>query len=278
MWPRKVLMTKPIGYRVAYSINPHMSDEFGNLNEVDINRAMSQWSELKNLFENLGLEVSTIDGQAHLPDMVFCANQTFPFKKKSGETAFIMSSMTSNFRKPEVEFYRQWAISKGYEVFDLPFETSFEGMGDALWNNETGEIFGGYGFRTALEVYDEIEKITQTKVHRLNLIDNRFYHMDTCLTIINKDTAFAVKEAFGPSGWDILSAQFKNLIEIPVDEAVHHFAGNMLCLFGTDIVIQKGASRTVSLLKDLNLKVHEVETSEFMKSGGSVFCMKQLYW
>lgn len=278
MWPRKVLMTKPIGYRVAYSINPHMSDEFGNLNQVDTDRAMSQWMALRNLFERLGLKVSVLDGQSHLPDMVFCANQTFPFRKKNGETAFIMSHMSSNFREREVDFYREWAAANGYQVFDLQTTFSFEGMGDALWSYESDEIFGGYGFRTALEVYDELEKITQTTVHRINLIDNRFYHLDTCLAIINKDTALAVREAFGPSGWDLLNQKFTNLIEIPVEEAIHNFAGNMLCVQGTDVILHKGAVKTVSLLKELKLNVHEVDTSEFMKSGGSVFCMKQLYW
>lgn len=277
MWPRSVLMTKPIGYKVAYSINPHMSDEFGNLNQVNEDRAMSQWATMKDLLESLGLKVSTLDGQPILPDMVFCANQTFPFKKASGETAFILSHMSSNFRKPEVKFYKEWAEKNGYEVFELASQSAFEGMGDALWNYESGEIFGGYGFRTSLEVYEEIERITNSKVHRLNLVDNRFYHLDTCLTIINKTTAFAVKEAFGPTGWALLQDKFEHLIEIPVDEAIQNFSGNMLCVNGTDIVIQKGAVQTTRLLKEFGLNIHEIETSEFMKSGGSVFCMKQLY-
>ncbi len=277
MFPNRVLMTKPNGYKVAYAINPHMVDETGELNRVHEQKALSQWSELKSLFSRLGLEVFEMEGQSSLPDMVFCANQTFPFKKKNGETAFILSEMTSDFRKPEVAHYREWAESLGFECLSLSSNSFFEGMGDALWNYETGEIFGGYGFRTSLEVYDEIEAITGAQVHRINLIDNRFYHLDTCLAILNKSTAFAVKEAFGPSGWDILNEKFKNLIEIPLNEAINHFAGNMTCLFGTDVILQKGTSQTLRALNDLGVKVHEIETSEFMKSGGSVFCMKQLF-
>jgi N-dimethylarginine dimethylaminohydrolase len=41
------------------------------------------------------------------------------------------------------------------------------------------------------------------------------------------------------------------------------------------VLIQKGSADTVDALKQRGLDVFEVETSEFMKSGGSVFCLKQ---
>ena len=45
---------------------------------------------------------------------------------------------------------------------------------------------------------------------------------------------------------------------------------------GKDIIIQQGARKTVESLKANGFKIHEVDTSEYIKSGGSVFCMKQL--
>jgi N-dimethylarginine dimethylaminohydrolase len=41
-----------------------------------------------------------------------------------------------------------------------------------------------------------------------------------------------------------------------------------------DIVIQKGSNKLTQRLRQSGFTLHEVETSEFMKAGGSVFCMK----
>jgi N-dimethylarginine dimethylaminohydrolase len=278
MWPNKILLTEPIGFKVVYSINPHMRDQNGELNRVDENEAMSQWLRLKALLEEIGLEVHTIPGSEAYPDMVFCANQTFPFIKPSGEAAVLLSQMHSGHRQGEVAHYEAWAHVRGLNTFQLKDHSFFEGMGDALWNYETREIFGGYGFRTSEKVYDEIEDLVQAPVHRLKLVDERFYHLDTCLAIINKSTAFVVEEAFEQKGIELLKTKFSNLISIPLDEAINQFAGNMLCVNGRDVIIQKGASNTVKALKGLDLKVHEIDTSEFIKSGGSVFCMKQLFF
>jgi N-dimethylarginine dimethylaminohydrolase len=52
------------------------------------------------------------------------------------------------------------------------------------------------------------------------------------------------------------------------------FACNAAAFFGDTVVIQRGAARTTAELAQRGFDVREVETGEFMKSGGSVFCMK----
>ena len=42
------------------------------------------------------------------------------------------------------------------------------------------------------------------------------------------------------------------------------------------VVIQSGCRVLSSKLRELGFAVDEVDTSEFLKSGGSVFCMKQV--
>lgn len=276
-WPNKVLMVKPNGFQVKYAINPHMLDQSGNLKKVDSSRAMQQWEQLKKQFINLGLSVSIIEGDPDFPDMVFCANQTFPFFK-GDRRSLILSNMNSSERRGEIVAFAGWAEKNNIDVYRLKTSASFEGCGDAIWNYETNEIFGGYGFRTEKSVYDDLEKIVESSVIRLRLTDPQFYHLDTCFAIGDKNTAFAVKKAFSTESWSRLSAKFTHLIEIPTEEAINNFAGNMIVLGGKNIIIHQGATQTCRMSRELNFNIFEIDTSEFMKSGGSAFCMKQLYF
>lgn len=273
-WPKTMIMVSPEYFDVEYSINPHMLDEEGNLNKIDKTKAQEQWLALKKTFESLGMQVEVIPGQKSLPDMVFCANQTFPFIK-DGEKQIILSEMHSEFRQPEVDYFKKWAQEKSWKTHNIK-NKPFEGMGDALWNYETGEVFAGFGFRTTPAVYEEVEKIIGQKIITFELKDERFYHLDTCLAILNKETAAYVEEAFTAEGLQTLRSKIKNLIKVPLNEAESALAGNMCTPNGKDVILQSGATETVNLLKKFGFTVHEVETTEYLKSGGSVFCMKQL--
>jgi N-dimethylarginine dimethylaminohydrolase len=45
-----------------------------------------------------------------------------------------------------------------------------------------------------------------------------------------------------------------------------------------NVILETGASAFVNELRKRDLKVHEMETGEFRKAGGSVFCLKQQLW
>ncbi len=275
-WPTRVLMVTPEHFDVEYAINPHMKDAQGNLNTIDKEAARKQWQDLKETFENIGQEVVTLTGQKGLPDMVFCANQTFPFLK-NGKMHWVLSQMHSPERQPEVAFFKEWAAKNDIPTLDV-MDSHFEGMGDALWNYETGQLFGGYGFRTSPEVYATIEKQTGQKVTTFELKDERFYHLDTCLSILKSDCAAYVEEAFTDEGLVTLKQSFAKLIRVPLAEATKQLACNMCTPNGKDVILQKGAKQTVQSLQSHGFNVIELETSEYIKSGGSVFCMKMLLW
>ena len=60
-------------------------------------------------------------------------------------------------------------------------------------------------------------------------------------------------------------------------EAVTALACNAAAFFGTDIVIDRRATKTIAQLHDLGYRVHPVDTGEFLKSGGSVYCLHNYY-
>ena len=113
VWPRSILMVSPDYFSIDYAINPHMVSDNGQLNQVDPARAMEQWLKLKAIFESLNLDIDVIDGEKGLPDMVFCANQMFPFIK-DGVHSVILSRMEAEQRQPEVDHFSTWALSNKY--------------------------------------------------------------------------------------------------------------------------------------------------------------------
>lgn len=275
MYSQNLLMVRPIGFRVEYAINPYMKDTAGRLQQVNYDLALQEWEALRGKFTELGCKVEVIEGDPAFPDMVFCANQTFPFLSKKGKPSILLSRMRSEHRRGEVKHFRAWAEEKNFELFEMT-DFDFEGCGDAIWNYETGELFGGYGFRTQPKAYDLLEKSIDGPLIRLELTDPCFYHMDTCFSILNGDTVAIVKEAFTENSLALIDSRFKNVIEVDREEAVNNFAANCLSLNGRDIVVPEGAKKFVSDLETQGFNVHEVKTTEFIKSGGSVFCMKQI--
>ena len=148
----RLLMVNPAFFDVAYVINPHMEGQIGKVNRQ---KANNEWQKLVDLYRSLGLSVEVINGEQGLPDMVFCANQTLPFIRPNGEKGVFCAQMHAPERKPEVAFFKAYFARKGYQVRTLPSDndSDFEGMGDALWHSGRRLLWGGYGFRTGLEVY-----------------------------------------------------------------------------------------------------------------------------
>ena len=98
-------MASPEYFDILYVINPHME---GNIGTVNKEMAIQQWTLLKECYEQLGFPVHVIQAQPNLPDLVFTANQSFPFIDDKGAPVVIISRMASKHRAPEVEFFAEW--------------------------------------------------------------------------------------------------------------------------------------------------------------------------
>jgi len=275
MHPNKILMVTPQGFDIKYAINVHMKNTEGNLHQVDSEKALCQWKELKNTYESLGFEVLLKEGDSNFPDMVFCANTSFSFLDSENKPSVILSQMHDLQRKGETEAIEKWFLSQDIKVYRLDTSSDFEGSGDALWSYEAQEIFCGYGFRTQPSICSQIEKITHKKTYAIHLINENFYHLDTCLSILNKDTAVYVPGAFSTDGLELIRSKFNTLIEASENEAVDYLAANCHCPDGKNVIFQKGAENLCNQLRQHSFNAIEVDTSEFIKSGGSIFCMKQ---
>lgn len=277
--PRRVLLTTPAFFDVQYVINPHMKAYVGGVNRDEAPR---QWEALHDAYRRLGFEPVTLPGAGGLPDMVFCANQTLPYflPAETSRLGVVLSRMHAPQRRDEVLHYERFFRSQGYHIEHLPAPevSAFEGMGDALWHAERYLLWGGYGFRTSLNAYEQIAERLDVRVVALRLHDDAFYHLDTCLSMLDEASALYCPAAFDEDGRALLHHVFPTLIEAPEDEARRLFACNAHCPDGRHVLIQRGCTETVRRLREAGFEPVELETGEFLKAGGSVFCMKQMFW
>jgi N-dimethylarginine dimethylaminohydrolase len=276
--PERVLLTTPTHFDVEYVINPHMSDNVGAVNR-DV--AFQQWKALRAAYTALDVSPVVVNGQSGLPDMVFCANQTLPFYQPDrDEHGVILSRMHAEERRDEVPYYADFFGEQGYNVAQLPddLDGDFEGMGDALWHPGRFLLWGGHGFRTSPEVYEAISELLEVPVLILELTDADYYHLDTCFCPLDPEHVLIAPAAFTDDGRALIDHCFDTVIEAPDDEARHQFACNAHSPDGTHVLIQEGCGRTTERLRAEGFRPVELDTSEFLKAGGSVFCMKQMLW
>jgi N-dimethylarginine dimethylaminohydrolase len=259
---KKVLMCKPLHFSVDYIINPWMMP--GTVNR---DKAMEQWSTLVDTFQRLQIKVETIDQEEGLPDMVFSADQAVVKNKKV---------LISNFRYPErqgeTKHYLKWFKKHRYSLVHLPATCFFEGGGESTLIKDL--LLIGVGFRANLKVCRQVSKTFDIEVVPLELVDKRFYHLDTCFFPLNNETAFYFPEGFSPDARIKLKKIIPNLIPFNYEELLN-FAANSVV---TDhhVVMQKNNPVFKKEIKNQGYKTVEVDVGEFIKAGGGIHCLMQV--
>jgi len=281
--PKKILMASPEFFDIIDVKNAHMEGQTGKLNK---SLAIQQWNELKKVYESLAQKgilesVHVIPGAHGCEDMVFAANQTFPWITSENKKVVVVSKMKHPSRQREVPHFEKFFHEQNYSLIHLARTQLFEGMGDTIPHPGKQLLYGGYGHRSDISAYEEISEVLNVPIIPLKLVDDRFYHLDTCFVPLNEDSVMLYPEAFSKEGMEVIKKIFANVYAIPLEEASGNFALNAHAIQnekGRVAILQKGSPETVKVLKKSGFEVVEVDTSEYMKSGGSVFCMKMMFY
>jgi N-dimethylarginine dimethylaminohydrolase len=273
--PQAVLMCPPDYYKVSAARNPYMANSVG---KVDGAKAQQQWNGVKQAFEDLNLAVKTIAPVEGLEDMVFAANQTLTGLDTKMEKVCLLSHMRHPARRPEVAHFEKWFTDAGYRIARLKDpQMTFEGMGDAVWHPGKRLLWGGHGFRTDPEVYEEAAQVFETPVVRLKLVNERFYHLDTCFCPLNQEAVLIYPPAFDPESLELILKLFPIVLAADEKEASAQLPCNATIINST-AVMQAGAAAAARHVQAIGMKVREVDTSEFLKSGASTFCLKMFLY
>ncbi len=258
--PKKILMCAPTYFDIEYEINPWMHKD----NQVETTLAQSQWESLHTIYQdNFEWDVQLIEPIQGLPDMVFTANGALVIDKKVALPTFRAPD-----RQGETAYFKKWFESQGYTEFLEP-KYDFEGEGDALvWNDI---IFAGYPWRSDLPSHKEIADFFGKKVISLQTTDARFYHLDTCLTIVSNDTVSIWPPAFTEDSVKKLHEIVPNVIEATEDDAKAYGLNAMSD--GKKIVLSDKATGLINKYQEMGLEVIGTPIGEYQKSGGGVKCL-----
>lgn len=259
----RLLICPPDFFGIEYEINPWMRLS----NRVDHEQAVKQWHGLMRVFEHdVGITLERMTPVAGLPDLVFTANAGIVV----GRTAVV-----SRFRYPERQreeaHFASWFRDHGYEVVTLDKELHFEGAGDLLGFPDCW--FGGYRQRSDIRAFPFLSERFRREIIPLELVDARFYHLDTCFCPLSGGDLLYFPPAFDYYGQIAIAERLlpERRLSVPEDEALK-FACNAVCV-GKHVVLPSGCPATEHLLQARGYRTHSVPLDEFMKSGGSAKCL-----
>jgi N-dimethylarginine dimethylaminohydrolase len=256
--PRRYLMCPPEHFAVSYAINPWMDVTLG----VDRTLAMRQWETLRATYLALGHEVELITPQPGLPDMVFAANGGLVVEGRALGARF-----THAERRPEGPAYLAWLTGAGLKDVAEPVHVN-EGEGDFLVLGDL--ILAGTGFRTDPGAHHEVQELFGIPVLSLQLVDPRFYHLDTALAVLDDTDVAYYPEAFSPGSLAVLQRLFPEAVLANEQDAT--VLGLNAVSDGLNVVLPSAATDLADQLRARGYNPVGVDLSELLKAGGSVKC------
>lgn len=256
--PRRYLLCPPEHFEVAYAINPWMDPA----RPIDRRRALAQWSELVATYRRLGHRVEVVQPEVGLPDMVFAANGGLVIDGR-----VLASRFRHTERAPEADAYLAW-LRRHVDVDALRPRHTLEGEGDVLVVGEV--LLAGHGFRTDLEAHAEVAAWSGREVVSLELIDPRYYHLDTCLGVLDERTIAWFPDAFAPIAQAELRRRYPEALEVDADEAAL-LALNVVS-DGRHVIVPPEAARFATALERAGFVPVPVDLSELRAAGGGAKC------
>lgn len=259
----RLLVCPPDFFRIDYEINPWMRRS----NVVEPVQAISQWHGLmKVLKDDVGAVLEWMAPVPGLPDLVFTANAGVVVGRKA---------VPSRFRYPERQreeaYFERWFREHEYDIVTLEHEMYFEGAGDLLGFPDGW--FGGYRQRSEIRAFPILSEVFGKEILPLELVDRRFYHLDTCFCPLSGGDLLYYPAAFDRYGQATIADRIvsEHRLAVPEQEALK-FACNAVCV-GKHVVLPAGCPVTMAMLESRGYQPHPVPLDEFMKSGGSAKCL-----
>ena len=256
----RILMCPPDHYGIEYEINPWMNRSMASVRDL----AFKQWRELRDAILGLGVIVEEMTPQPGLPDLVFTANAGLMFRNR-----FFSSRFVHDVRAKESPFFDAWFREHGFEVVHWPDGMFHEGAGDALFCGEA--LFAGYRTRSDALAHQWVAKQMGIRVLPLELVNSRFYHLDTCFCPLAPGEALWFPDAFDAYGRRVLETHVPSLIPVSEPEA-QRFGCNAVVV-GNTVVHNSLCPQLAEDLQKKGYRSISVELSEFLKAGGSAKCL-----
>lgn len=253
-------MCPPDFYGIEYEINPWMSRS----KQSDPALARQQWEALYQLLQKQEARIELMTPVKGLPDLVFTANAGLIWKDR-----VFLSLFRHAARQGETPLDRDWFQTAGFETIDMPEGFYFEGAGDALFCGDT--LFAGYLIRSDVRALQWVAGEMNCRVIPLQLVDEFYYHLDTCFCPLSETEAIYYPPAFDEYGQHALKEHIPHLIPVVKAEA-QRFACNAVVL-GETVVMNTGCLQLEADLQQRGYQTLSTPLDEFIKAGGSAKCL-----
>ncbi|MET7615425.1 dimethylargininase [Streptomyces sp. NPDC005408] len=261
--PRRYLMCPPAHFKVTYSINPWMDPA----KPVDLPLALAQWEDLRDRYRSLGHTVELLEPQEELPDMVFAANGATVIDGRVLGARFAHEERTA-----EADAHLDWFRANGFTEIHEPAHIN-EGEGDFAVT--ASYLLAGRGFRSSPLSHAEAQEFFGRPVIGLDLVDPRYYHLDTALCVLDDaaDEVMYYPGAFSPGSRSVLARLFPDAL-IAQEQDAAEFGLNAVS-DGSHVLLPLAAVGLFEPLRERGFEPVGMDLSELLKGGGSVKCCTQ---
>ena len=267
------LMSPPDHFEVAYSINPWMDPTQWQLDAKRLARDASQgWELLRATYEQLGAKVFIKPPVKGCPDLVFTANCAVVLDGKAILARYLRAERMGEEEHGQKMFEQLRSRGVIDSVHRTPEGVYFEGAGDAIFDPDRRIMWTGYGQRSCRAARETVQQVFGIPTMALELVDPRYYHLDTALCLLSGGDAIYHPGAFSDEGRAQLKAVIGDkLIEAPAEDA-GALAVNGVCV-GRDVVMCACSARLRAELEARGYRVHVVPLGSFNRSGGAAWCL-----
>src|SRR5262249_47751950 len=140
---------------------------------------------------------------------------------------------------------------------------------DALFCSDV--LFGGYRIRSDAAAHHWLGEQIGKRVLPLELVNPRFYHLDTCFCPLAPGEALWFPDAFDAYGKKVIRKHIPKLLPVPEAEA-HRFGCNAVVV-GKTVITNSGCPKLGMDLAAWGYVPMAVELDEYLKAGGSAKCL-----
>jgi N-dimethylarginine dimethylaminohydrolase len=270
----RFLMCRPTHFAVTYAINPWMDPEHWARNDHALGAASwTEWALLRDTLCDLGAVVELVTPAPGLPDLVFTANAAvvldgiallarFCDAERQGEEPQFAAAFRSLQRQGIVR-----------ELRTMPAGLVLEGAGDCVWDRARGLFWMGFGRRSHAEARDIVETTFGVEAVPLELVDPRFYHLDTALSALPNGELVYFPGALSRDARQAIAARVDpaDRIELTAADACR-LSANAVVLDGT-VITPACSPRLRKELERRGYCVREIPLGAFLRSGGAAFCL-----
>ncbi len=254
------------GYRVAWSINPHMRVGTG-----DASRATVQLEAFADVLVSLGANVHRVPYVHGAHDSVFVKDVAVVVQRADGTRGALLGRFRHRERARESFARRNHLRALGIEDVRMA-RAPLEG-GDVVVSPDATKAVLGTGFRSAPEAAPELAAFLDAEVTPVRLVDPRLYHLDMVLSFLSDGTALVCEDAIADV--DLRKLEALGLLDtrvvVPIDEALA-FSANVVEV-GRAVVLGSSGTRTAAALRDRGFVVVGCDLREFHLAGGSAACL-----